>query len=154
MLSDAIIQVFQNQGYALVSTLDKNGFVHNSCKGIVDIAKDGRVYLLDLYQGRTYENLKNNPTLSLTALQEHQFIGYCLKGKATIIPQEKLTADIIRAWEEKLASRLTKRLLKNIREEKGHSRHPEAGMPRPQYMIVVKVEEIVDLTPRHLKEGG
>lgn len=150
-LPDEIIQFFHNQGCVIVSTIDKNGFPHSACKGIVQINRNGRVYLLDLYHARTYENLKYNPHISITAIEEHKFTGYCLKGKAEIIPEGKLESRIIKAWETRITSRLTRRLLKNIREEKGHPRHPEILLPKPEYMIAMEVEEIVDLTPHHLK---
>lgn len=153
-LPDEIIQFFHNQGCVVVSTIDKNGFLHSACKGIVQINRNGRVYLLDLYHARTYENIKQNPHISITAIDEHKFRGYCLKGKAEIVPQGNLASRIIKAWETKITSRLTRRLLKNIREEKGHPRHPEILLPKPEYMIAMEVEEIVDLTPRHLREGA
>jgi uncharacterized pyridoxamine 5'-phosphate oxidase family protein len=150
-LSGDIIQFFCGQGCVIVSTIDKNGFPHNACKGIVKINPSGWVYLLDLYRAKTYENLVNNPRISITAIDEHKFLGYCLKGKAKIIPQGKLKSPVIKAWEARISSRLTNRLLKNIREEKGHPRHPEIFLPVPQYMIAMAVEEIIDLTPHHLK---
>ena len=151
-LSEDVIQFFHNQGCVIVSTIDKNGFPHSACKGIVQINRNGRVYLLDLYHARTYQDLKQNPHISITAIEEHKFKGYCLKGKAEIIPEGKLESHIIKAWEARITSRLTRRLLKNIREEeKGHPRHPEILLPKPEYMIAMEVEEIVDLTPHHLK---
>lgn len=150
-LSDEIIQFFRSQGFVIVSTVGTDGVPHNSCKGIVKINKQGQIYLLDLYKAKTYENLEKKPRISITAVDEHKFIGYCLKGKARIILSEKLKPQIIRAWEERITSRITQRVLKNILEEKGHLRHPEALLPKPQYLIVMNVEEIVDLTPHYLK---
>lgn len=150
-ISAEIVNFFQNQGCVIVSTIDKNGFVHNSCKGIIKINQNGEIYLLDLYKGKTYQNLKNNPRLSVTAIDEHKFIGYCLKGKTELMPEGKFPSDLLKAWEDRITSRLTRRLLKNIREEKGHPRHPEILMPKPQYLIAMEVEEIIDLTPHHLK---
>lgn len=150
-LDTNVIDFFQNQGCVIVSTIDKNGSVHNACKGIVMINSNGEIYLLDLYRGKTHENLKNNPRISLTAIDEHKFTGYCLKGRGRILPEAKLQSQIIKAWEERITGRLTRRLLKNIRGEKGHGRHPEVLLPRPEYMIVMKVEEVVDLTPQQLK---
>ena len=135
----------------VVSTIDRDGFPHSACKGIVKIERSGLVYLLDVYRGRTYDNLKHDPCISITAVNEHKFFGWCLKGKARIQLKERLGPDIIQAWEERIASRLTQRLLKNIHEEKGHPHHPEALLPNPEYMIVMEVEEVVDLTPHHLK---
>jgi len=150
-LSDDITQFFHNQGCVIVTTVDKAGFPHSACKGIVKINRSGLVYILDLYKAKTYENLKGNSRISITAIDEHKFMGYCLKGKAEIIPEEELKSPIIKAWETRITGRLTRRLLKNIREEKGHPRHPEILLPKPEYMIAMDVEEVVDLTPHHLK---
>lgn len=150
-LSDEIVQFLHNQSFVIVSTIDKEGTPHNSCKGIIEIDRNGQVYLLDMYLRETYDNLRRNPKMSVTAVDEHKFKGYCLKGKAKLLGQNKLNPQIIRAWEERVTGRITRRLLKNIHEEKGHPRHPEALLPEPEYMIVMDVEEIVDLTPHHLK---
>ncbi|MGA2774872.1 MAG: pyridoxamine 5'-phosphate oxidase family protein [Candidatus Omnitrophota bacterium] len=150
-LSEEIMHFFQNQGFVVIATIDKNGYPHISCKGIVDIKNNGRVYLLDVYCARTYENLLHNHYVSISAINEHKFTGYCLKGKGRIMPPEELRPEIIKAWEDRITSRLTQRLLKNIRDEKGHSRHPEAMLPKPEYLLEVEVEEAVNLTPPPLK---
>jgi predicted pyridoxine 5'-phosphate oxidase superfamily flavin-nucleotide-binding protein len=146
-LTDEIVHFFQHQNFVIVSTIDASGYPHNSCKGIVEIDAVGRVYLLDLYQGQTRKNLENNPLISLTVVDEHKFIGYCLKGRARIVAQEEITPQLTRAWEEKITGRLTHRLIKNIHGEKGHAQHPEALLPKPEYLIEVDVEEVVDLSP-------
>jgi len=153
-IASEIIQFFHNQNFVLVSTVDKDGSLHSSCKGIVEINGAGSIYLLDLYRARTYANLKRNAQMSITGVDEHKFRGYCLKGKAKIIKTDKLKPDIIKAWEDRITSRITQRVLKNMREEKGHPRHPEALLPKPQYLMVMEVEEIIDLTPHHIKQGG
>ena len=151
-LNEDIIQFFQKQGCVIVSSIDSKGFPHSACKGIVKINQNGSIYLLDAYRGQTLQNLKNNPSVNVTAFDEHKFIGYCLKGKARILFKKELGAEIIKAWEDRIAGRLTQRLLKNIHGEvKGHLSHPEALLPEPEHMIVVDVEEVVDLTPQHLK---
>lgn len=153
-LSGRIIQFFQSQGFVIVSTVDKNGTPHNSCKGIVRINHNGLFYLLDLYRGKTYKNLRQNPRISITAVDEHRFVGYCLKGKAKIISGKNLKPEIIKAWEQRIAGRITRRIIKNVKGEKGHSRHPEAQLPKPEYLIVMDVKEIIDLTPYRIKQEG
>ena len=150
-LSENLIHFLHGQGCVVVSTVDEKGYPHSSCKGIVDIKQNGSIYLLDVYRAKTYENLKKNPLMSITFFDEHKFRGYCLKGRGKIVPQESLEKEIIRAWEAKVTSRLTQRLLRNIRGEKGHPRHPEALLPKPQYLIEMDVEEVIDLAPHHLR---
>ncbi|MBI4972258.1 MAG: pyridoxamine 5'-phosphate oxidase family protein [Candidatus Omnitrophica bacterium] len=150
-LSPQIINFFLDQGCVIVSTIDQHGFAHSACKGIVKIDPRGEVYLLDVYRAKTYQNLKRNLHITVTAIDEHKFSGYCLKGKARMRSRDNFDAELLQAWEDRITSRLTQRLLRNIRQEKGHPRHPEALLPKPEYLIVMKVEKIVDLTPRHLK---
>ncbi|MFA4991203.1 MAG: pyridoxamine 5'-phosphate oxidase family protein [Candidatus Omnitrophota bacterium] len=148
-LEKAVVNFFHGQRFNIVTTVDKDGYPHNSCKGIVDISEDGVVYLLDLYMTKTYENLLNNPNISVTAVDEHKFIGYSLKGKARIIKKSKMSPRLLRLWEKKITGRITHRLLKNLRGEKGHLSHPEALLPSPEYVILVETCEVVNLASRH-----
>ena len=150
-LPDEIVRFFRGQGFVIVSTVDKRGMPHSSCKGLIKISPAGKVYLLDVYLRGTYNNLKRNPHISITAVDEHKFKGYCLKGKVRLVSRDKLSAQIKKDWESRITSRITQRLIKNIRDQKGHPRHPEALFPQPEYMIVMDVKEIVDLTPHNLK---
>lgn len=152
-LTDQITHFFGNQSYVIVTTIDHRGLPHSSCKGIVEIKKEGRIYLLDLYKARTYQNLQGNANISITAVDEHRFEGYCLKGRAKIIAGELLSLETIKAWEEKIAGRITKRMIHNIRDDKAATRHSEALLPRPQYLIMTQVEEIVDLIPDNVRRA-
>jgi len=151
-LPDEVIQFLGNQNFVIVSTIDKNGNLHSSCKGIVKIKKNGKIYLLDLYKGVTYENLKRNPRISLTAVDERSFKGYCLKGRARIATSKNLDIKFNLLWEDKLTRRISQRMIKNIMEEKIDSLHPEARLPKPKYIILMQVKEIVDLRPVNLKK--
>ena len=151
ILTDDIIHFFVKQGFVIVSTVDLNGGPHNSCKGIVSMDPEGSVWLLDLYRGKTHANLKENPHISITAVDEHKFIGYTLKGKAQMIDNGAIKSHIIKAWEDRITSRLTRRVLREMREEKGHPSYPEVVLPKPEYMIAMDVEEVIDLAPHPLK---
>ncbi|NQT06330.1 MAG: pyridoxamine 5'-phosphate oxidase family protein [Candidatus Omnitrophica bacterium] len=152
MLDKNIIRFFKHQHFSVVTTVDANGMPHNSCKGVVEIDDAGRVYLLDLYKKETYKNLKRNPHVSITAVDEHKFIGYSIKGNAKIVNKGELDSGHIEAWEKRISNRITQRLLKEIRGEKGHEKQPEALMPKPAYLILVEVESVVDLVPHHMRD--
>ncbi|PIQ86513.1 MAG: hypothetical protein COV73_04555 [Candidatus Omnitrophica bacterium CG11_big_fil_rev_8_21_14_0_20_43_6] len=147
-----IIDFLRVQGFVVVSSIDKNGFPHSSCKGIVKIDPAGEIYLVDVYQGVTSENIGRNQQVSISGVDEHKFIGYCLKGKARLIQDEIISQEIIKTWEDNITSRLTKRLLRNVVQDQGQGHHPEASLPHPKHLIVLEVEEIVDLAPHHLKK--
>ncbi len=150
-LSSDIISLFEKQGFVIVSTLDAKGNIHCVAKGIVSIKKEGKVFLVDIYQASTFNNLKRNPTVTITAIDEHQFSGYALKGKGYLIGRDGIKAHVLKKWEEMVTKRVSNRLIKNLKEDKKTSHHPESLFPQPKNLIEIDVEEIIDLTPRHLK---
>ena len=148
-LTDTIKHFFQSQHFVIVSTLDEGGAIHCSAKGIVGI-KDDRVFLIDLYRAHTYRNINANPTVSITSVDGHRFVGYTLKGKAKIVEQEKIAEHLIAAWEEAVVQRISKRMVQNIQSDAGATHHPESKFPHPQYLMEIDVEQVVDLAPPHL----
>jgi len=148
------LQFIQDQGCVVVASIDEHGFPHSACKGIVEITHDGRIFLFDLYRQITHQNILRNPKISITVFDEHKFKGFCLKGNARIVHESDIDTRLTQAWEDRIAGRLTQRLLKNVREEKGAAHHPEALLPKPEYLIVMEVEEIINLTPHHLRQEG
>ncbi|RJP29586.1 MAG: pyridoxamine 5'-phosphate oxidase family protein [Candidatus Omnitrophota bacterium] len=150
-ITDSIKNFFENQNFVIISTIDKNGTLHNSCKGIIEIREHSKVYLLDLYKARTMVNLKNNPNIAITAVDEHKFKGYSIKGQARIINMQDCQPHVVKAWEAKLASRISQRVIKNMLSKKEHPLHPEALLPKPEYVIEVVIHDVIDLTPHNLK---
>jgi general stress protein 26 len=148
----AVIEFLRTQSFVIVSSIDKNGFPHSSCKDIVKIDSSGRIYLIDVYYGITAENIKRNPQINISVVDEHKFMGYCLKGKAKVTLDDEISQDFIKSWEDNITSRLTKRLLRNLAKGKAHAHHPEASLPRPKHLISIEVEEIVNLAPLYLRK--
>lgn len=151
-LPPAIIDFLRTQDFVVVSSIDENGFPHSSCKAIVKIDPAGEIYLVDVYRGLTSKNIAHNSHVSISAVDEHKFIGYCLKGRARVIPAKVISQEILKTWEDNITSRLAKRLLKNLVQDKGQGHHPEASLPHPQHLIALEVEAIIDLAPQRLKK--
>ena len=150
-IPEPVVEFLRKQSFVVVSSLDKSGALHSACKGIVRVEPEGRVYLLDLYLRRTYANLRADPRVSLTAVDEHAFAGYCLKGTADITGRNKVPPEIAAEWDRMITARISQRLVRNLRGEKGRAGHPEAKLPAPRYIISMEVEEIVDLAPEYIK---
>lgn len=151
-LSSDIFNFFRKQAFVIVSTLDAGKKIHCSAKGIARINRQGKVYIIDLYRKKTFQNLKRNPTISITAIDEHRFVGYTLKGKGRIVEKKSVAENIVRDWKKRIIQRISKRLIKNIRKSRKAFYHPEALFPSIEYLIVMQVDEVVDLTPAHLKK--
>ena len=150
-LNDDIMDFFKKQSFVIVTTMDPDGTPHDSCKDVIRLSRDGRIYLLDLYMRRTFQNLEINPSMCVAQVDEHRFSGYCLKGKGHVVKIDRLRAQVTKIWHKKMNSRIVNRIIRNIHDDKGHPSMPESLLPRPEYMIVMDVNEIIDLTPGHIK---
>ena len=146
-----IIDFLRQQGFVVISSLDEAGFPHSSCKAIVKIDEAGKILLMDVYHGKTCQNIERSQQVSISAVDEHNFMGYCLKGKARVMPDNNMTQEIIKKWEDNITSRIAKRLLRNLTRESTQGHHPEASLPFPKHLIEIQVEEIVDLAPAQLR---
>ena len=149
-LSAGIQKFFSDQGFVIVSTLDKGGTIHCAAKGIVGIEAE-RIFLVDLYLAHTYANILANPAVSVTAVDGHKFQGYTIKGKARVVEREKISGHLMQAWEDRVIQRISQRMVRNIQEKKSGSHHPESTFPQLRYIMEIDVESIVDLAPEHLK---
>ncbi|MFA5088626.1 MAG: pyridoxamine 5'-phosphate oxidase family protein [Candidatus Omnitrophota bacterium] len=140
------LQFLKRQGFVIVSTLDANGGIHCSAKGILVLGKEEKVFIVDLYFNRTFKNLKRDPRISITAIDEHNFLGYTLQGKGVILSQKEMKSDVIDEWERSILKRMSKRVVKGVRSGIRSKGHFEASLPsRPKYFIEFIIENIIDL---------
>lgn len=147
-LSDKIICFLEKQGFVIVSTLDLKGRIHCSAKGIVGIEKEGKILVIDLYMQKTFDNLKRDSTVSITAVEEHGFLGYNLQGTAKIVSREDMHEHIVAEWEERVIKRISQRVAKSVKTGIKSKGHFEAGLPlHPKYLIEIDVDNIIDLSP-------
>jgi len=148
VFSEKIIRFLTKQGVVIVSTIDARGNIHSSAKGIVGIEKNGTVFIMDMYFHQTYKNLKADPRVTITVIDEHDFTGYALQGQAKIVAREEIAAHLVKSWEERIVERITNRLLKSVHSGRKTKQHFEAHLPhQPKYLIEIHVEDVIDLTP-------
>ena len=151
-LPETVYNFLEKQGYVIVSTFDERHHIHCSAKGIVGLDKKGKIFIIDLFHRNTYRNLKNNPVVSVTSVNETKFKGYTLQGKAKIIPREEIGEHIVAKWEDSIISRISKRVQESIQAGEKSNAHHEAHLPRhPKYLIEIDVDRIIDLSPPNVK---
>lgn len=145
-----IIHFFEKQDMVIVSTIDAQGRIHCSVKGIISTDSDEKILLVDLYLYCTFRNLKKNPTISITAIDEHLFKGYTLQGEAEIIERDRMHESIFEEWERRVVVRISKRITRSVKAGMKSSHHHEAQLPlHPKYLISITVKNVVDLAPPH-----
>ena len=153
-ISSEVIHFFNKEHFVIIATLDKSGTIHTSAKGILEIGDRGKIFILDLYKGRTYQNIKNNPNVNLTLVDERRFMGYSIKGKARIVREGLISKKRLELWHDKLAKRIARRVIRHVKSPgTGSEGIPEAGFPMPKYLIEVSADKVISLTPGRLKKG-
>lgn len=146
-LTPDIIRFFAKQGYVMISTIDADGHIHCSAKGIVGIELD-RLFIVDLFKNLTYKNIKSNPRVSITAINEHEFKGYTLQGQGKIILHKDIEEHLFNHWEDKIVERITSRMIKGVQRGVKSVKPFEAHLPQiPKYVIEVDIEKVIDLIP-------
>jgi len=145
---EEVIKFFRENEFVFLATLDSRGKIHISIKGLIKVERDGKFYIFDLYKGRTYRNLKNNPQATISAVDEHRFRGYALQGIAEIVNLKNVSEEIHKLWEKNVARRISKRLSKTVKKGISSPGHPEMKFPPPRYLILFIPQKIIDLAPR------
>jgi len=142
-----IVYFLKQQRFVIVASVDREGFPHTSCKGIVKVEED-KIYILDLYLKETYANIKRNKLVSITAVDEDKFMGYCIKGRAKMVDLAS-DKDMLKKWDSRLLERVSRRVLNHIKKNKSSLYHPEINMPRPKYVIEIEPKKVISLIPPH-----
>jgi len=138
--------------FAILSTQDTKNIIHTSAKGVIEVNPNGKIFVLDLYKGKTYRNLKRNPNVTLTVIDEHRYKGYSIEGKAKIIKEDSVPKKTLDIWHERLANRIAKRVIRHVKEEEHSGKGiPEARFPFPKYVIEIFVNRVIDLAPHKLR---
>jgi len=151
-VSKDVARFLERQHHVVVSTIDGRGRIHCSAKGVVKVDERGVVFLVDVYRGQTRRNLMRRANMTVTAIDEHHFIGYSLKGEGTIVGKRTVEKHLLRKWEERIVSRIAARLIRNLQNNASRAAvHPEARLPGLRHLIVMHVSSVVDLTPGHLR---
>jgi uncharacterized protein len=107
-----------------VATVDADGMPNVTPKGTVRVLDESTIIFADLFSLKTRNNLKQNPKVAVTIIDQEKFKGYQFKGKAELIDSGPLF--------EKVKAEL-----------KGA---PKA-LPAPKYVAKITVDEIFDQSP-------
>ena len=150
-IPDDVENLLQKEHFIVISSLYKDKTVHTSAKGVIKVDLKGKIFILDLYKGKTYHNIKRNPHVTLTAINERNFRGYSIEGRAKIVRKETVPKSALKLWEEKITKRIARRIISHVKDERMERDIPEASFPLPKYLIEVSVNKIVDLAPHKIK---
>ena len=145
-IHEDVIEFFNNQNIVLVSTIDDQGRIHSSVKGLASIEKQGVVRIIDLYSNRTLNNLLKDSSISITSVDEDAYRGFSLQGRAKVIDRENIDESIIEKWKERIIQRISSRVVSGVQAGSKSEGQYEAELPmEPAYLIEIEVDNVINL---------
>ena len=79
------IQEFIKGKMGWVATASADGIPNATPKGSVSVIDDQHLVFADLFSVKTRANLKENPKVAVTVVDEKSYKGYQLKGSAELL---------------------------------------------------------------------
>lgn len=140
-----IREFLKSREFINVATCDFNGRPNVVPKFIVKADKEF-LYLADHVFGRTWENLKVNPKVSLATINIDTLVGYQINGTAQIIDSGEEYDTILADLSKRQIDLSVKRVIESVQsEKKGESF--ELAFPERVIIIKIKAVEAIKIWP-------
>ena len=143
MLTKTASDFLKTREFVSVATCDLKGRPNAVPKLILKI-EGNFIYLVDYTFGRSYENLKINPRVSLSFVNTDNLKGYQVNGSVEIIEKGPAYENIAGELVQKEISLSTDRIIKGLNTGKHHENF-EVAIPEKFVIFKVKMEEAVEL---------
>lgn len=145
MFTKKIIELLNLREFISVATADKQGKPNAAPKFLLK-TEGNFLYLVDYTLGRTWENLKVNPRLSLSFMDTDTLVGYQINGAAEIIDKGREYDSISKELEIREIDLSARRIIEGVVKEKKHQGF-ELAIRSKFVILKVKIEEMVEIGP-------
>ena len=144
LITENLKKFLLNKGFISVGTSDLSGQPNAVPKYIVEI-DNGFIYLADYVIGKTFQNLKINPKISLSTIDIKTLEGLQINGVAKIITKGPLYKKLLKAMVEQEVHHTAKRIVEEVRGEKKSDAY-EMQFPERVVMLKVKCKKITKIS--------
>ncbi|MFZ2603865.1 MAG: pyridoxamine 5'-phosphate oxidase family protein, partial [Candidatus Omnitrophota bacterium] len=114
-----IKELLKDREFISVATSDLEAHPNAAPKFILKI-EDHFIYLVDYILGKTWQNLKTNPLVSLSLVNTDTLTGYQINGVVEIIDRGKEFESILKELLAKEMQLSTKRIVEGVTSGKSH----------------------------------
>ena len=145
LFTKEIIDFLGHQMFLFIGTSDKRGRPHTSAKPLLKI-EDNYIYLVDFVVGRTYKNIKRNPKISLSAINENKVIGYQLYGKAEVVEKGNEFRGLAQEMSRKQIKLATERVVQGVRKSRSNLVDELISL-KTVSILKIKIKEVSQIKP-------
>lgn len=145
-ITDKIVELLEKREFVSIATATPDGQPNTAPKFFFR-AKGAFIYLIDYVIGKTIENLRENPRVSVSFMDLDNLEAYRLNGTAHCIEKGRIFDRVLEAWNKKLIKLSTDRVIEAVRTGKRRG-HYELEMTEKFMVLKIKVESIVKIGRR------
>ena len=143
LIAESMKKFLLNKGFVSVGTSDLNGQPNAVPKYIVEVDK-GYIYLADYVIGKTFQNLKINPKISISTINLETLEGLQINGVTKIITKGPLYKKLLKAMVEQEVHHTARRIIEDVQGGQKTSAY-EVQFPGRVAMFKVKCEKITKI---------
>lgn len=138
--------LMKNREFISVATCNPDGRPNAAPKFFLKI-KGPYVYLIDYTRGKTWNNLKNNPHVSLSLTDTEALLGYQINGTAELIEHGQEYEEVFGELLTKEIDLSAKRIMEGVVSAKKHKAF-EVALTNKFAILKINIEDILELSPR------
>ena len=143
MLTKIILDLLKHREFISIATCDLEGRPNAASKFILKI-EGSFIFLVDYIFGKSYENLKINPRVSLSFANTESLKSYQINGSVELIEKGAVYENIAAELVQKEVSLSTDRIIKGVSSGKHHENF-EVAIPEKFVIFKVKIEDTVEM---------
>jgi predicted pyridoxine 5'-phosphate oxidase superfamily flavin-nucleotide-binding protein len=141
MLIDDIRSFLGSKIFLMVGTSNEKG-VPNVAPKVLLKFDEKAIYLADYVFGRTWQNIKVNPFVSLATVNFDTLVGYQINGSVEIIEAGKVYEQLCKEYENRQVKLSVRRVVEGVHREREHNSF-ELGLSQDIVIFKVNVSEVV-----------
>ena len=145
MINKDIKALIESRGFISVASCDLEARPNAAPKFLLKV-ESSFIYLVDYIVGRTFNNLKVNPRVSLSFFDNNTLVGYQINGKVQIIDSGSEYLAALEDLQRKEIDLSATRIIEGVHKGQAHKAF-EVAASKQFIVLKIKVEEIVQMHP-------
>lgn len=145
VITNDLLSFLSKKEFLYLGTCDSSGMPFVVPKFLIRII-GSTIYLADYVMGRTCENLKSNPKVSLSIINLESLIGYEMNGYAEMLVGGDEFDEILKDLEKRKMHFSVERIIAGVQRGKSHQVF-EGEFPEQLAVLIIKVKQIIHISP-------
>lgn len=135
--------LLKEKEFVYVATTDANRFP-NAIPIFLLKMEGNFLYLIDFIFGKTYENLKQDPKVSVAVMDEYTLHGYKISGSVEMIEEGRIFDQLIEELREREMRFTVDRIVSAVQTGKTHQNF-ELQFPAHAVILKIKLDSVVEV---------